>query len=265
MRLVPRRSVEIRTDRALWTGFDGGLTSIHPSQISGLAKTTMCGSNSSMWKIALQSMIGLGVLGCALFLSAGRLDIPFFWACLAVMAVAGIVVVSQMDPGLRDERVRPGPGGIDRHLRVMILPFFLSHLVIAGLDVGRLGWSGRLPVAVQMLALMEIIVSISLSAWAVRTNRFFSPVVRIQQERGHHLVTSGPYGWIRHPGYAAVLFWMMASGPALGSWYSIIPLVPALGLILRRATIEDRFLHEHLDGYVDYAGHVRYRLVPGLW
>lgn len=218
-----------------------------------------------MWKVALPSMMGLSVLAGALFVSAGRLDIPFFWACLAVMAVGGIVVVSQMDPGLRDERVRPGPGGVDRHLRVTVLPLFIVHLVVAGLDVGRYEWSGRLPVAVQVVALMEIIVSIAFSAWAVRTNRFFSPVVRIQQERGHHVVTSGPYRWIRHPGYAAVLYWMMASGPALGSWYSMIPLVPALGLILRRAIIEDRFLHEHLDGYVDYAGRVRYRLVPGLW
>ena len=213
----------------------------------------------------MQSMLGLVVLGCALFVSAGRLDIPFFWACLTVMGVGGIVVVSQMDPELRNERVRPGPGGIDRHLRAVILPFFIGHLVVAGLDVGRYEWGGRLPVAVQVVALMEIIVSIAFSAWAVRTNRFFSPVVRIQEERGHHVVTSGPYRWIRHPGYAAVLYWMMASGPALGSWYSMIPLVPALGLILRRAIIEDRFLHEHLDGYVDYAGRVRYRLVPGLW
>ena len=133
----------------------------------------MCGSNSSMWKVALQSMMGLSVLGGALFFSAGRLDIPFFWACLAVMAVGGIVVVSQMDPELRDERVRPGPGGIDRHLRVTILPLFIGHLVIAGLDVGRYEWSGRLPVAVQVVALLEVIVSISFSAWAVRTNRFF--------------------------------------------------------------------------------------------
>ena len=222
-------------------------------------------SNSSMWKVALQSTMGLGVLGCALFFSAGRLDIPFFWACLAVMAVGGIVVVSQMDRELLHERVHPGPGGIDRHLRVIILPFFFGHLVVAGLDVGRYEWSGRLPVAVQVVALLEIIVAIAFSAWAVRTNRFFSPVVRIQQERGHHVVTSGPYRWIRHPGYAAVIYWMMASGPALGSWYSMIPIVPALGLILRRAIIEDRFLHEHLDGYADYAGRVRYRLVPGLW
>ena len=210
-------------------------------------------------------MIGLSALGVALFLSAGRLDIPFFWAFLAVMAVGGIVVVSQMDPELRTERVHPGPGGIDRRLRVMVLPFFIGHLVVAGLDVGRYDWSGRLPVAVQVVGLMEIIASILFSAWAVRTNRFFSPVVRIQQERGHHVVTSGPYRWIRHPGYAAVLYWLFASGPALGSWYSIIPLAPALGLILRRAAIEDRFLHEHLDGYVAYAGRVRYRLVPGLW
>ncbi len=126
-----------------------------------------------MWKVALPSMMGLSVLGCALFFSAGRLDIPFFWACLAVMAVGGILVVSQMDPELRNERVRPGPGGVDRHLRVTVLPLFIGHLVVAGLDVGRYDWSGRLPVAVQVVALIEIIASISISAWAVRTNRFF--------------------------------------------------------------------------------------------
>ena len=96
-------------------------------------------------------------------------------------------------------------------------------------------------------------------------NRFFSPVVRIQEERGHHLITEGPYRFIRHPGYAGMLLAFAGVGPALGSWWSLVPLVPVVLLILRRLLIEDRYLHEHLEGYAGYAQRVPYRLLPGVW
>lgn len=96
-------------------------------------------------------------------------------------------------------------------------------------------------------------------------NRFFSAVVRLQTDRGHHVVTAGPYRIVRHPGYVGIIVGCMCSPIALGSWLAAVPMVPCLALFVRRTVLEDRFLRENLDGYADYANRVRYRLLPGLW
>jgi len=97
-------------------------------------------------------------------------------------------------------------------------------------------------------------------------NRFFSSVARIQADRGQHVITSGPYRFVRHPGYAGGMLLILFSGPALGSWIAWA-LVILLGtpLILRRAVREDRMLRAQLPGYADYAGRVRWRVCPGIW
>jgi len=218
-----------------------------------------------MVNIALRMVVGTAVLMAILFGCAGRWDLPFVWAYLAVLAGTMLAAIRVIDPGLMRERARPGPGGVDRKLRFIALPFFVGHLVVAALDAGRFHWSGSMPIGVQVAALLALAGSLTVSIRAVSVNRFFSPVVRIQSERGHHLVDVGPYRWIRHPGYAAAFASMVCGGPALGSWWSILPLVPMFVLILRRTVIEDRYLHDHLEGYVDYARRVRYRLLPGIW
>ena len=205
-------------------------------------------------------------MGCVLFGSAGRWDLPFVWAYIGVM-VASMLAVGTfcMDPGLRQERLRPGPGGTDRRLRWFALPFMVAHWVVAGLDVGRFHWSPAIPIGVHVLGLLGLSASMALVGWAVSANRFFSPVVRIQRERGHHLVTGGPYRYVRHPGYAASLSSCLFGPIALGSLYAAIPLIVLVSLLLRRTWIEDRFLHQELSGYAQYAQRVRARWVPGLW
>lgn len=213
----------------------------------------------------LRVLIVEGLLAATLFASAGRIDLPWFWAVLALHASMLLAGVPFMDPELRNERVRPGPGGRSRQVRWLALPMLLSHLVITGLDVGRFGWSGPIPVAVQAAALVGYAAGMGLSLWAMAANRFFSPVVRIQAERGHRLVSTGPYALLRHPGYTGLIVGSLCGGIALGSWWSLVPLAPFVGMFLWRTAMEDRFLHEGLEGYVGYAGRVRYRLVPGLW
>ena len=105
----------------------------------------------------------------------------------------------------------------------------------------------------------------ALSVYAMASNRFFSPVVRIQHERGHTLVTSGPYRFVRHPGYVGAILASACGGVALGSWWSLVPLAPFAALFLRRTAVEDRMLRADLDGYAGYAERVPYRLVPGRW
>lgn len=190
---------------------------------------------------------------------------PFGWAYLIIVVVMLAITSATMDRGLRKEKFKPGPGGIDRHLRTWIIPFLLLHLIVAWLDVHLFYWSGSISPVIRLFSLFEVASALMLSSWAVRTNRFFSPVVRIQHERDHHLITGGPYRWVRHPGYAAGIVACIASGPALGSWWSMIPVSVAVFLLLRRTRLEDQFLHKHLDGYQEFAKRVRFRIIPGVW
>jgi protein-S-isoprenylcysteine O-methyltransferase Ste14 len=96
-------------------------------------------------------------------------------------------------------------------------------------------------------------------------NRFFSAVVRIQRDREHTVVTSGPYRLIRHPGYAGALITSLAIPLLLGSLWALIPAALVVCLLILRTALEDRTLQEKLDGYREYAGRVRYRLLPGVW
>ncbi len=216
-------------------------------------------------KLVFRMVLLTALLIAILFGCAGRWDLPFFWGWLTVVATASCLIVRQMDPDLMKERQHPGRDGRDRHLRFVATPFWLAHLVVAGLDVGRFHWSDDVPPALQVVGLLGLAATYVLAGWSIGVNRFFSPVVRIQSERGHVLVTDGPYRWVRHPGYAGFVVGLPLGGLALGSWWSLVPLLPLLVLVLRRTVIEDRFLQQGLAGYTDYARRVRYRLVPGVW
>ncbi len=209
-------------------------------------------------------LVVLGGYSAILFGCAGRWDLPWFWAVLLVQAVIIIMGLLVIDPDLMKERFHPGKGGLDRHLRFTATPFLLASLILAGLDA-RYGWSSDIPILLRILGLLAQFLGGAIGIWALAINRFFSPVVRIQEERGHCLITDGPYRFIRHPGYLGFLVGFASWGLPLGSWWSILPAVPVALLFLRRVLIEDRFLHENLPGYEEYAGRVAYRLIPGVW
>ena len=193
------------------------------------------------------------------------MDLPFFWAYLGVWAAALVVAVFVVDPGLIEERMRPGPGGEDfASVRALTL-LMPVQLVIAGLDVGRYHWSDRVPPTVQVAGLVAMAAGMAVLIWAEAVNRFFSSVIRIQTERGHHVITSGPYRYLRHPGYAASPLVFVGGGLVLGSWLAGLFGFLMVALILRRTAREDRILLEQLEGYADYARKVRYRILPGVW
>src|SRR4051794_12210647 len=110
------------------------------------------------------------LLAATLFISAGRIDLPWFWAVLTLHAMMLLAGVPFMDPDLRKERVQPGPGGRSRQVRWLALPMILGHLVVAGLDVGRFGWSGTIPAAVRAIALTGYAAGLALSLWAMAAN-----------------------------------------------------------------------------------------------
>jgi protein-S-isoprenylcysteine O-methyltransferase Ste14 len=140
----------------------------------------------------------------------------------------------------------------------------LAVYVVAGLD-HRYGWSPAFPLGLQAAALVVCSVGYALVVWATGSNSFFSQIVRIQTERGHTVVTGGPYRYLRHPAYAGGVLTIL-SVPVLlaSSWALLLGVVDAFLMILRTG-LEDRTLQSELPGYPAYGRRVRYRLVPGLW
>jgi protein-S-isoprenylcysteine O-methyltransferase Ste14 len=216
---------------------------------------------------ALKVLVFETVLAAALFGSAGRIDLPWFWALIAVHGTIIFAGSAALDPELNRERLRPaaGPAGKEYAFRIAGTVLILAHLVVAGLDAGRFHWSVPPPALVRGTALALYAGALAFSMWAMAANRFFSSVVRIQEERGHRVIDTGPYRYVRHPGYAGLIVTALLGGVVFGSWRSVVPMmVLALGVV-RRLRMEDAFLQGHLDGYADYAGRVRSKLLPGVW
>jgi protein-S-isoprenylcysteine O-methyltransferase Ste14 len=213
----------------------------------------------------VQSAIFLILTAVALFAAAGTLAILGFWLYLAILATIVVASLLSLDPGLLRERMRPGGQRPPLALRLFTIVVFL-HWIVAGLDRGRFHWSDGVPSWIQALGLIALAAGYVLCFWAMAVNRFFSSVVRIQSDRGQYVVASGPYAYVRHPGYLAGIVIMLASGLALGSWLAaLLVIVSSLPFLLYRASTEDRVLQTELPGYADYARRVRWRLVAGIW
>jgi protein-S-isoprenylcysteine O-methyltransferase Ste14 len=140
----------------------------------------------------------------------------------------------------------------------------LGVLLVAGLDE-RLGWSPEISLGVQVGGLAVVALGCLLSGWAMLVNRFFSAVVRIQSDRGHSVVSTGPYRLVRHPAYVGGMVVYLATGPALVSLWALVPGLLVTILLAVRTALEDRTLRGELPGYEEYASRVRYRLIPGIW
>jgi protein-S-isoprenylcysteine O-methyltransferase Ste14 len=136
--------------------------------------------------------------------------------------------------------------------------------IAAGLDM-RFGPSAEFWWVIKVLAIILMLMGFALGSYALIANRFFSGMVRIQTERGHQVVSSGPYRWVRHPGYVGALLSYLATPFLLDSWWTLIPVVFAFIIIIVRTSLEDRALQEKLEGYQAYAEKVPYRLFPGIW
>jgi protein-S-isoprenylcysteine O-methyltransferase Ste14 len=140
----------------------------------------------------------------------------------------------------------------------------LVGLAVPGLDL-RFGWSAPFLSGLPVLGFIALIVGYALTRWAMISNPFFETRVRIQSDRGQTVSTSGPYRFVRHPGYVGMVLQWLGTPLALASWWA---LVPGLGVILAfivRTALEDRTLLQELPGYTDYAQRVRYRLLPLVW
>ena len=214
---------------------------------------------------------GLVFFAALLFLSAGRWDWVWGWVFLGLFAVASIVhvlILIPTNPELLAERSR----GIRENTKDWdkVITSFASGLlpiaswVISGLDA-RYAWSSPMSLALHIGGGIFFALGWAMLLWATASNAFFSTTVRIQEDRGHTVQTGGPYKFVRHPGYVGAILYQIATPFLLGSWWALIPMMLSVPLYIMRTVLEDKTLHEELQGYVEYAQQTRYRLLPGVW
>lgn len=198
---------------------------------------------------------------------AQRSTVPFITPYLIVMfsfsAFDG--VVRRHHPSVLEELTRPGIPLSDRLTFIGGGLLMTLHFVVGVADVGHFHWTGPLPAWQQTGGLVLMILAFLFAAWAMLLNPFFSPIVRVQKERGHRVITEGPYRIVRHPSYLGLSVGVIASGFALGSYWSLLPAVAFVLLYARRVWIEDQCLAAELEGFAEYSQKVPYRLFPLLW
>jgi protein-S-isoprenylcysteine O-methyltransferase Ste14 len=211
------------------------------------------------------------VFAALLFGGAGTLSWRAAWAFLALFFAATVLMtrsLAQDHPDLLDERLKlpfqQGQPLWDKILLAGFLVYFLAWLPLMGLDAVRFRWS-VMPEWVPWIAADGVAVAIWISFRTLQANPFAASVVRIQTERGHRVISSGPYAYVRHPLYAAALLLLPSTALMLGSWAGLVATIPLAGALIVRTVLEDRELHRSLFGYDAYDRRVRYRLLPYIW
>jgi protein-S-isoprenylcysteine O-methyltransferase Ste14 len=221
-------------------------------------------------KLLLQNSFFVVGMGAVLFAAAGTLHWPGAWVFLAASAALGPVFgiwLARTDPGLLAERMRltarDEQPAADKKFMLVFVAVALAWFIAMGLD--RRLHASDVPFALHALGLAMYLLSTLLIMWVFRENSFAAPVVKVQAERDHHVISSGPYAFVRHPMYSSIMLFFAGVPLLLGSWWGVAFAPLFFVLFAIRTGIEERVLIAGLPGYADYAARVRYRLLPGLW
>jgi protein-S-isoprenylcysteine O-methyltransferase Ste14 len=216
----------------------------------------------------LPVVFSLAITSLCLFGSAGRLDWFNAWVLLGLNFAASVASTALLwrNPELRAERsnVKAGKSWDKPIVGIVVLLGPMATWITAGLDT-RFHWSDRMPDLAFVAGVVVAVSSAALITWAMHSNKFFSSVVRIQKDRGHVVITSGPYRFVRHPGYTGISAFTLATPLILNSRWALVPAVITAAVTGVRTVLEDRTLHNELPGYADYARRVKYRLAPLVW
>jgi protein-S-isoprenylcysteine O-methyltransferase Ste14 len=220
-------------------------------------------------RLLISFTAGLGLFAAIIFWPAGRFDWVAGWVYLGILIAnlfVNVVYLTRVNPEVIKHRLQTGEGTKlwDKIWAVVFTPVFLGIYVTAGFDAVRFEWSVMSP-WLWPLGLALFIPSTALFTWCMGVNPFFEKTVRIQTERGHRVIDTGPYGFVRHPGYLGFSGWSLSVPLFLGSWWAFLPVFLAIIGIVIRTALEDRTLLQELTGYEKYARRVRYRLIPGIW
>ncbi|RWK05834.1 MAG: isoprenylcysteine carboxylmethyltransferase family protein [Mesorhizobium sp.] len=221
-------------------------------------------------KLVFQTFVWFGIMGALLFVSAGTLHWTGAWVYMVVMVGLSLtmgVALARRDPGLMNERLRPPiqktQTAADKILLSILLLGIFGWLALMGFDV-RFGWS-PVSIGVQVIGALILLVGIWICYLTMLENSFAAPVVKIQDERGQKVITTGPYSYVRHPMYAGAILYFAGTALLLGSWLGLVLVSVFIVLLAIRTFIEEKTLRTGLRGYDDYAANVRYRLIPMVW
>lgn len=216
-------------------------------------------------RILLQKIIGMAIF----FLSAGTLQIFRGWVLFGiniVITVAGLLVISLLAPDTVNERAKKRDNTKSWDKLILLLYILLSFYgiyIVAGLDV-RFGWS-RLSIEWMIPGIVLVILSAVFGVWSMIENQHFEATSRIQEDRSQRVCATGPYRFVRHPGYLSVILGVVAIPFVLGSLYAEIISLCVVVLIMIRTYLEDSMLKEELEGYLEYSQKVSCRLLPFIW
>ena len=219
----------------------------------------------------MQTLLWLAITGALLFAAAGTVRWPEAWAYLGLWLAGAVVsgsLLVQKNPDILKERMRSPMQSQqkrwDRPLLVAIFGGWAALQIVAGLDAVRYGWS-HMPLWLEIAGALAVVLGIYVFHIVMLENSYASPVVKVDAERGHRVVSSGPYAWVRHPMYAGAILYFLGTALLLGSWYAFAIGIVLIVIIALRAVWEEETLRAELPGYADYASRVKYRLVPGVW
>jgi len=154
--------------------------------------------------------------------------------------------------------------GWDRIIIIVSTILFVPYLLLPGFDAVRYQWSS-VPLPVSVAGFAGVIVSLLLFFAVLRENTYLSRFVEIQKEKGHKVITTGPYRYVRHPMYAGLILLLYSLPLALGSLWTLVPASVLTVIFVIRTYLEDQTLREELEGYQAYSARVKYRLLPGIW
>jgi protein-S-isoprenylcysteine O-methyltransferase Ste14 len=215
-------------------------------------------------------VFGFAIMALPLFLAAGTLAWPAGWIYLILLygwLFIGILLLLKHNPGLLAERINvspPNQKAWDKVFVVLLNLFVFALLVLMPLDAVRFHWS-QMPIFLQVVGGIALVVSFVLMSLVFRENSYLSATVRVQEERGQTVITTGPYQYVRHPMYAGGLFMFLGTPLLLGSWYGLLLTLLFLPSLIVRAVLEERTLLQELPGYGAYMTQVKYRLIPYVW
>ncbi|UPT77520.1 isoprenylcysteine carboxylmethyltransferase family protein [Sulfurovum sp. XGS-02] len=224
-------------------------------------------------KIWLNFFVRMTLFAVGLLWPAGTWQWWEAWVLVGLWSVYGLVTTMYLlrhDPALLAERLKLVPLHKEQKAwdKALMLLFFIAGIglyLLPGFDVMRYAWSDPLPLWVRVIAMLVHIPSLALLFWVMHENTYLSQVVKIDKERGHEVITTGPYAVIRHPMYTVTIILLFAVPVALGSRFSLIISLFLTVLLIVRTYLEDRTLHAELEGYSEYAKQTVYRLIPGIW
>jgi protein-S-isoprenylcysteine O-methyltransferase Ste14 len=212
------------------------------------------------------SYVGVIVMASIIFIAGGRL---LYWQALLYLGLAifGTTLAHVLSPkgsNLAAHRANNAKTGEPWDRRIVGFSFLLTIVTfsIAGLDSGRFGWSGPLPLGATIIGSVVMFVGQLIFALARRENAFFASTVQIEEDRFHSVCTTGPYGVIRHPGYLGMILSIVGFPLVIGSYWAFVPVVLSVIALLMRVQLEDRFLKDRLAGYQEYASTVKYKIIP---